>query len=134
MPLENLTICATQVSDLKPLKDLKLTSLNCDSSRVTDLSPLTNLPLTTLMIHNTNVSDLSPVRGMRLRSLVMQNSKVFGLVAAPGDAADEAGTERIGGDRFCRPLADLPLKEIGCEFRGSARRRGSPRNQDAGDD
>ena len=40
-----LNLAGTQVSDLSPLKGMKLTVLNCNSTRVSDLSPLQGMPL-----------------------------------------------------------------------------------------
>jgi hypothetical protein len=36
------------VSDLSPLKGMKLTTLHCDGTKVTDLSPLKGMPLSEL--------------------------------------------------------------------------------------
>ena len=68
MKLTDLDCLDTQVSDLSPLKDMKLTYLNCDSTRVTDLSPLKGMPLTILDCGGTKVSDLSPLKGCPSRN------------------------------------------------------------------
>ena len=46
------------LADLSPLKDMKLTILNCGYTRVSDLSPLKEMPLTDLCCWHTPVSDL----------------------------------------------------------------------------
>jgi Leucine-rich repeat (LRR) protein len=59
----------TSVSDLTPLKDMKLTTLICYGTPVTDLSPLKDMKLTTLLCNGTKVSDLTPLKGMPLQSI-----------------------------------------------------------------
>jgi len=41
-----LSCGATRVSDLSPLKDIKLTELYCGQTAVSDLSPLKDMKLT----------------------------------------------------------------------------------------
>ena len=57
------------MSDLSPLKDMKLTHLNCGDTQVSDLSPLKDMKLTDLICHDTKVTDLSPLKGMPLKDL-----------------------------------------------------------------
>ena len=59
----------TRVSDLSPLKDMKLMVLNCGGTRVSDLTPLKDMKLTFLWCHETKVTELSPLRGMPLREI-----------------------------------------------------------------
>jgi hypothetical protein len=49
MPLTFLNFVGTQVSDLSPLKDMKLTSLWSYATQVSDLSLLRGMPLKILM-------------------------------------------------------------------------------------
>jgi hypothetical protein len=58
-----------KLADLSPLKDLKLTYLDCHGTPVPDLSPLKGMPLTFLHCDHTPVSDLSPLKGMPLTTL-----------------------------------------------------------------
>jgi serine/threonine-protein kinase len=57
------------ISDLTPLQGMALTSLDCDITKVADLSPLKGMPLTALNIGRTGVADLSTLRGMPLTYL-----------------------------------------------------------------
>ncbi len=59
MKLTTLTMCTNPVSDLSPLKGMKLTFLHCGDTKVSDLSPLNGMPLTLLNCSRTKVSDAS---------------------------------------------------------------------------
>ena len=85
----------TQVSDLSPLKDMKLTVLDCAGSKVSDLSPLKDIPLTSLDFCYTSVSDLTPLKGMKLTFLDCRRTMVSDL----------------------SPLKNMPLKELRCNFK-----------------
>ena len=76
IPLVELDIAATKVSDLAPLaKFTTLRSLNVSETEVSDLSPLSKLPLDILNISHTNIRDLSPITNMSLRVLwIMQTA------------------------------------------------------------
>jgi eukaryotic-like serine/threonine-protein kinase len=65
-PINRLDMMKTQVSDLRPLRTMKLSFLQFKGSPVSDLSPLRGLPLTFLNIGETAVTDLSPLEGMPL--------------------------------------------------------------------
>jgi hypothetical protein len=69
MPLISLDVGKTEVSDLSPLKDLKLTSLSCPETQVRDLTPLQNMKLTHLDITATPVTNLAPLQRMPLKRL-----------------------------------------------------------------
>ena len=69
MPIKQLAIDGTGVSDLSPVKELPLETLTASGTPITDISPLKGLPLTYLAIHNTKVSDLSSLKAMPLRGL-----------------------------------------------------------------
>ena len=106
MKLTTLWCHSTRVSDLSPLKDMKLTFLfvhgyagvgpvaaeghEADDpvvplpAWVSDLSPLKDMKLTDLQCYFTQVSDLSPLKDMPLESLM------------------EASTP--GGTRNCSPM------------------------------
>ncbi len=67
----------TTVSDLSPLQGMPLTGLRCGGTQVSDLSPLRDMKLTTLYCHVTQVSDLSPLEGCKsLTSLSINATKV----------------------------------------------------------
>ncbi len=77
----------TQVSDLSPLKDMKLTGFTCRGSPVSDLSPLKDMKLTHLDCAHTQVSDLSPLKGMPLTKLLCDDTPLSKSVAAEGHEA-----------------------------------------------
>ncbi len=67
------------LSDLSPLKDMKLTELRLQVSQVTDLSPLKDMKLTNLYLYVTPVSDLSPLKDMKLTNLTIAMTQVTDL-------------------------------------------------------
>jgi Leucine-rich repeat (LRR) protein len=69
MPLGDLNICETEVTDLSPLAGMKLTSLDISESRVADLTPLRGMPLERLDFGQSLVRDVSVLKGMRLKYL-----------------------------------------------------------------
>ena len=75
------------MSDLSPLKDMKLTKLHCITRTVSDLSPLKDMKLTTLNCVSTPVSDLTPLKDMKLTYLDARHAGVR-PVAAEGHEAD----------------------------------------------
>jgi eukaryotic-like serine/threonine-protein kinase len=92
MKLTELNCNQTKVSDLSPLKDMKLTELNCSQTKVSDLSPLKDMKLTDLQCSGTPVSDLSPLKDMKLTRLHCDSTKVSDL----------------------SPLKDMKLTELQC--------------------
>jgi serine/threonine protein kinase/Leucine-rich repeat (LRR) protein/DNA-directed RNA polymerase subunit RPC12/RpoP len=69
----------TQVSDLSPLKDMPLELFRCNGTLVTDLSPLKGMNLWFVECGGTKISDLSPLRNMPLGHLQIANTKVTDL-------------------------------------------------------
>lgn len=68
------------LSDLSPLKDLKLTSLALYFAPVTDLSPLKDInTLTTLQLWGVPVTDVSLLNGLKLTELDLANTYVSDL-------------------------------------------------------
>jgi serine/threonine protein kinase/Leucine-rich repeat (LRR) protein len=82
--LETFFCGHNSVSDLSPLAGMPLTELLFAATKVSDLSPLRGMPLTTLNFQGSPVSDLSPVRGMRLTSLNCAGSNVSDLSPIAG--------------------------------------------------
>jgi hypothetical protein len=68
-----------RLSDLTPLRGLRLVHLNCSQSQVSDLEPLRGMPLEYLHCQGTGVDSLSPLEGMQLVSLTMQGVPVTDL-------------------------------------------------------
>ena len=79
MKLTRLVCDGTNVSDLSPLKDMKLTALYCNRTQVEDLSPLKDMRLTILWFDGAPVSDLTPLKSLPLTSLLCAATKVTDL-------------------------------------------------------
>ena len=94
MPGGFLSVSRTAVSDLSPLKDMRLDTLDVTKTNVSSLSPLKGMKLTYLGFSDTGVSDLSPLQGMPLATLVCSNTRVSDL----------------------SPLSGMPLKNLHCDF------------------
>jgi serine/threonine protein kinase len=90
LPITDLKINDTEISDLSPLVGLHLSILNCSALKVSDLRPLSGMPLTELDIGQTPVTDLSPLKGAPLEWL-----RIYGT-----------GITDLG------PLRDMPLKHL----------------------
>jgi len=93
MKLTSLFCANTQVADLSPLKEMKLTTLHCWSTKMSDLSPLRGMPLTSLHCYATQVTDLSPLKGMPLTDLHCGVTQVADL----------------------SPLSGMPLTHLQCQ-------------------
>ena len=77
MPLTNLNISNTAVSDLSSLKGMKLTLLHFGNSKVTDISILRGMPLTSVYGAGPQVSDFSPLEDCKsLKTLDLRLTKV----------------------------------------------------------
>ena len=83
-----------QLADLSPLKEMKLTELQCNSTKVSDLFPLKDMKLTILNLRYTNVSDLSPLKDIKLTNLDCRYTKVSDL----------------------SPLKDMKLVNLHCSY------------------
>jgi tRNA A-37 threonylcarbamoyl transferase component Bud32 len=96
-----------RLTDLSPLRGMKLTTLACAGTQVTDLSPLRGMRLKELNVWYTPVSDLSPLKGMDLRILGCGGTEVSDLSALKGMKLQELN---IWGT----PVSDLsPLQGMG---------------------
>jgi len=68
-PLEQFACLGTPVTDLSPLRGMRLRDLMLHATSVFDLSPLRGMPLTSLHIRGTLVTDLSPLKDLPLKKL-----------------------------------------------------------------
>jgi Leucine-rich repeat (LRR) protein len=73
-----------KLSDLTPLRGMRLQYLSLSSTQVDDLRPLRDMPLTALLCGDTQVSDLAPLKGMRLNMLTLQSTRVTDLAPLRG--------------------------------------------------
>ena len=77
--IKNLNLYFTKVSDITPLKELKLLKeLNLANTNVTDITPLKELKsLERLILMCTKVSDITPLKELKsLQDLYLANTKV----------------------------------------------------------
>ena len=79
LPLLAFSCNGAKVSDLTPLRGMRLQSLDCGQSPIADLTPLKEMKLTSLFIHQTLVSDLSSLQGMPLVTLAIAFTPVSDL-------------------------------------------------------
>ena len=136
--LEHLCFERTTISDSRPLRGLKLTTINMSGSPVSDLSPLKGMKLTFLHCGGTKVSDLSPLNGMPLTSLNCAHTQVSDASLADikdckdlsqlflaGTRVSDAGLAHLKDHKDLKrlelqgtqvaglsPLKDMPLEEI----------------------
>lgn len=105
------------LSEITPLKGMPLTVLNLfGNERLSDLSPLVNMPLVSLDVTNTKVSDLSPLTGMKLTKLLIANTPVTDLTPLRGMPL--VSFQCSGGVTDISPLRDSPLTGL-ARFDGS---------------
>jgi Leucine-rich repeat (LRR) protein len=149
--LEHLCFERTTISDISPLKGLKLTTINMSGSPVSDLSPLTGMKLTFLHCGGTKVFDLSPLNGMPLTSLNLAGTKVtdeslaqikdckdLSLLVLDGTQVSDAGLAHLKDHKDLKRLllvhtkvSDLsPLKEMSLEEIGLTPKSISPQGLD----
>ena len=88
--------------------------LNCGDTKVSDLSPLKDMKLTNLDCGTTQVSDLSPLKDMKLTELDCMEHAGVRPVAAEGHEADVPGLQLHAG---VRPVAAEGHEADGPELR-----------------
>jgi Leucine-rich repeat (LRR) protein len=116
MKLDTLGLSGTPVSNLSPLEGMPLSRLCLDYARVSDLSPLQGMPLNRLDCNDTPVSDLSPVGEMHLTLLNFTPKNITkGLdVIRQMKTLKTIGTSCEGKDQF--PSAEFWKKYDAGEF------------------
>jgi len=111
--LTHLDCSNTNVADLTPLKDMKLTLLDCGNTNVSNLAPLKGMPLTVLFCGCTQVEDLSPLQDTRVTILHCYRTRVTDLAPLKGvrlTDLDCHGTQI----KTLEPLKDMKLIELDC--------------------
>jgi hypothetical protein len=72
MPLTSLDLGATPVADLSTLGGMKLTTLNCFKMQVSDLAPLAEIPLKSLNVLDcARLHELAPLTRMNLSEIAL---------------------------------------------------------------
>ena len=85
LPLNNLNVTATKFKELELLAGMEsLTSLYIGETEISDISPLKALKLKTLNIENTRISDISPLKGMELDDLWCRKTNVKNFQSLAG--------------------------------------------------
>ncbi|PAW85358.1 MAG: hypothetical protein B9S33_09995, partial [Pedosphaera sp. Tous-C6FEB] len=101
-----------QLSDLRPLRGMKLRELNLSLTKVKDLTPLAGMPLQRLNLSRTQVEDLSPLATCTaLKWLHLQSTTVHDLTPLANKPLEWLGCDSRGITSIA-PLAGLPLKEL----------------------
>jgi formylglycine-generating enzyme required for sulfatase activity/Leucine-rich repeat (LRR) protein len=102
------------VTDLSPLRGMKLQELACYYNPVTDLSPLRGLPLRDLNCGITRITDLVALRGMKLEMLYFADTAVSDLAPLKGMPLTTLDCSRTRVSDLA-PLKGMPLKWLKCE-------------------
>jgi serine/threonine protein kinase/Leucine-rich repeat (LRR) protein len=112
MRLETLNCSYALISDLLPLRGMPLTALDCSfNGRISDLSPLREMKLATLSCAGNPVADLSPLAGMQLTVLHCPITKVFDLSPLRGMPLTKLSCNQTNVTDLS-PLAGMNLNEV----------------------
>jgi serine/threonine protein kinase len=112
LPLVEFSLDRSPLSDLSPLRKLRLTSISLSACLgVEDLSVLTGMPLTTLLIHGcSGVLKLPSLRGAPCKTISLYHCQgltdLSGLKGLPLTSLNLAGCAKL---RDLSPLEGLPL-------------------------
>jgi hypothetical protein len=101
-----------RLSDLTPLRGLRLRRLNCACSQVSDLEPLRGMPLEHLHCEMTGVSSLSPLTGMKLVCLTIEGTSVSDLKPLRGMPLKWLDAAWVRGASDLKPLEGMPLEYL----------------------
>ena len=72
--LGHLNLAGTDVSDLSPVRDLRLTEILCDRTKIVDLSPLKNMPLKSLTCDFVPERDSEILRSIKTMERINEKS------------------------------------------------------------
>jgi serine/threonine protein kinase len=118
LPLRSLYLAYTQVSDLSPLAEMEsLRGLSIDATHVRDLTPLKGLNLEVFGAQSTRIDSLAALRGMPLRSLVVNTSSFLDLSPLQGMPLVHLGLGDAVRYSDLSPLHGLPLVDLGVNVR-----------------
>jgi hypothetical protein len=101
-----------RLSDLTPLRGLRLQYLACAESQVSDLEPLRGMPLEYLHCQGTGVDSLSPLEGMKLVSLLIQGTPVSDLSPLRGMPLKWLDLYEVRDVTSLAPLEGMPLEYL----------------------
>jgi Leucine-rich repeat (LRR) protein len=115
LKLKTLSLRDTRVADLTPLQGMPLTRLALSGTRVADISPLKGMPLESLDLWRTPVADVSPLKGAPLTHLNVGVTKVRDLTPLRGMKLVSLSLQKTTVTDLS-PLKGMPLKVIQGEF------------------
>jgi hypothetical protein len=101
-----------RLSDLTPLRGLRLKLLSCVESQVSDLEPLRGMPLEILHCRGTGVDSLPPLEGMKLVSLTTQGTPVSDLSPLRGMPLKWLDLCEVRNVTSLAPLEGMPLEYL----------------------
>jgi Leucine-rich repeat (LRR) protein len=110
-PLVSLDISDTAVTDLSPLRSCTLRSLSIRSCAIKDIRALGTQPLLFLDVSNTEITDFSPLSGSHLETLLLENTKVGDLSFLKGLPLKALRLDKASEARGFSTLATLPFLE-----------------------
>jgi formylglycine-generating enzyme required for sulfatase activity len=99
------------LTDLSPLRGLKLEELRCSRNKFTDLSPLTGMPLTHFHCFYGEIADLGPLAGMPLRYFSVGGNRIRDLSPLRGMPLEELRCQEVQV-KDISPLAGMALKRL----------------------
>jgi Leucine-rich repeat (LRR) protein len=112
-----LTMCSNPISDLSPLKGMKLTFLHAGGTLISELSPLSGRPLTHFNCAGTKVNDVSLAhfKGCKeLNLFVLADTPVSDAGLTHLKDHKNLKTLYLQGTKVANlsPLENMPLEEI----------------------
>ncbi len=110
---QGLDVSHNKITDLEPLRDSTITSLNVAFNPLSSLKGLEQLPLEELTITHTEVQDLSPVKACPIRELHASDSQIADLSPLQGKKIEELSFNNTPV-RDLKPLVGMPLMSLGC--------------------
>jgi internalin A len=128
-----LWLRGTPVTNLTPLQDVPITSLDIEDTSVSDLSPLSEMPdLRRLSIINTDVTDLWPLTDLQLSRLLFIPSKIETGIEAVRNmrSLTELGTQTIDESNAV-PAAEFWQRYDAGEFAATSETAGDSNADDA---
>lgn len=101
--------------DLRPLRGMKLETLDVSHNPVSDLSPLAGMPLKVLACWDTNIADLAPLKGMALGALYASECPIADFSILNGMPVVALHVKRTS-IRDLTQMRGLPLRELILDF------------------
>ena len=114
--LKSLTCRETAIADLSPLEGMPLEHLVCYMTQVTDLSPLKGMHMTLVNFSYTQVSDLSPLKGMPLKFLSLYGTPVHDLSPIEGMRLETLNSSDTRISDYS-VIKSMPLQDLWLNFK-----------------